>query len=56
MLIFLFQNFAFTEDFSYAGTIPYNVVTPTVTDVLPQLSSMDGKPICLLVEEARASA
>ena len=45
------QEIAFTEDFSYAATIPYNSVAPTVTDIMPQLSSVDDKRICPLVRE-----
>ena len=45
----IFQNLAFTEDFSYSGSIPYTNVAPTVTDILPQLGSLEGKQICPLV-------
>ena len=31
----LSQNIPFTEDMSYAATIPYNAVSATVTDILP---------------------
>ena len=44
----LFQDIALTLDFSYAATIPYSTVTPTITDILPQLSSTNGKEICTL--------
>lgn len=44
----IFQDIALTQDLSYAATIPYNIVTPTVTDILPQLSSTNGKEICTL--------
>ena len=45
----VFQDIAFTEDFSYAASIPYSDVTPTVTDLLPQLTASNGKEICSLV-------
>ena len=45
----IFQDIALTQDFSYAATIPYSTVTPTITtDILPQLSSTNGKDICML--------
>ena len=45
----VFQNIAFTEDFSYSASIPYNTVTPTVSDTMLQISSQIGKEICTLV-------
>ena len=50
------QDIAFTEDFSYAAAIPYNPVTPTVIDILPQLSSLDANQICPLVRESVSAA
>ena len=46
----VFSNIAFTEDLSYFATIPYNAVTPSFTDTLPQLSSLTVKELCPLVE------
>ena len=43
-----FHDIAFAQDFSYSATIPYNAVTPTDTNILPQLSSTNGKEICML--------
>ena len=42
----LFQAIALTDDLSYGATIPCNPVSPTVTDILPQLTSQSGKEIC----------
>ena len=52
----LFQDIALTEDFSYSATIPYNPVTPTVSDILLLLSEVNGKDICPLVGQSSSAA
>ena len=52
----IFQDITFAEDFSYIATIPFNAVTPTVTDILPQLSTQNGRRICTLAERAARAA
>lgn len=45
----IFQDVAFTADFSYIATIPYTNVNPTITDFMSQISAFNGKQECTLV-------
>lgn len=40
------QDISFSEDLTYAVTIPYNTITPTITDVTGIMSTLNPKPVC----------